>query len=104
MLIAFGFGYSAAGFLEAGEPIKAHNLRELTDPISKAEEAERLFATFAKADLPARLVKFDKALRQADYISLYKEFNAKGEWMPQTVWNDVAHKAINQGVRGLMDL
>ena len=104
LLVALGFGYCAIGFIEVGEPQKVDIVRELTEPISKANEAAQLFQSFAEADLPTNLNDLDILVRQTDYKTMYDEFIGKGLFVPKNIWDEVSSKALQGGIRGLMGL
>lgn len=104
LLVALGFGYSAIGFIEAGEEQKVDIVRSLTKPISRAKEAAQLFQSFADADLPTNLNDLDILVRQTDYKTMYDAFIEKGLFVPKNMWDEVSSIALQRGIRGLMGL
>ena len=104
LLVAVGFVYSAMGFVEAGEPQKIENLRELIKPVCQAQDAMELFRAFVKADLPPELMKLDEVIQKTDYKGLYEELKAKELVVPAPIWSEVSGKASKEGLKGLVDV
>ena len=102
LLVAFGFAYSAAGFMEVGEFEHAKELWKFAEPSDRALKAAGLFGYFEKTTVPGKLKKLDNTVRVTDYDQLYSKLIERGVVVPKQVWREVSEKAKKAGLRGLM--